>query len=266
MAACSTTIRSTIRSGSSATATTSAYAAATNIAALNGFSGTGVTVTPAIVSSPRNDGNNALQVRVTTDLPMFLAELLGFGASLPVKATAFAEIIPAAPGCIIALQPSPDTGITMNGGTNITADNCTVASNNSLTLSGGATLTTKVVDHATTAPSVSGGASIVPPSGTPSVTETKATTKDPLCPTSTTCISAVTTDTDRLTTVSGIKSPTGTSGTPVTFASGAVTTGLPTGCSDSYTLEYVNPHGNLHRPDVLHLSCDHRERLLYREF
>jgi Putative Flp pilus-assembly TadE/G-like len=217
-------------SGASAT---TAKGAASNIAALNGLTSSNATVTPAIVASPRANGNQAMQVTVTTSLPMYLAEVLMASTTLPVTATGYAEIEPAAPGCIIALKSS-GTGITMSGGTNITANNCSVASNNSLTLSGGATLTTKTVDYATTFPSVGGGASIVPPSGTPSVTYSKTTTSDPLCPSSG-CISAVTTDTSRLSTVSSITSPVVSGGTPVTFVGGsAITTPpLPVGCTDS---------------------------------
>ena len=83
-------------SGSSAAAITSAESAALNIAALN--AGVGVTVTPAIVASPRGDGNQAVQVTVTTDLPLYLARVLTGATTLPVTATASAEIIPAAPG------------------------------------------------------------------------------------------------------------------------------------------------------------------------
>jgi hypothetical protein len=213
-----------------------ARSAATGIAALNGFTSGNATVTPAIVSSPRGNGNQAMQVTVNTNLPMYLAEVLTASTTLPVTATGYAEIEPDAPGCIIALN-SAGTGITMSGGTNITANNCTVASNanphTSLTLSGGATLTTQTVDYANTY-SVSGGASIVAPAGK-SVTYSKTTTQDPLCPPSG-CIAAVTTDTGRLGTVSGIVPPVVAGGTAVTFAGAAISTPpLPTGCFDTYT-------------------------------
>jgi uncharacterized membrane protein len=84
--------------GSVASATTSGESAATNIAALNGLIGDGVNVTPRIVTSPRLDGNNAMQVTVTTNLPMYLAAVLVASTTLPVTATSYAEIVPAAPG------------------------------------------------------------------------------------------------------------------------------------------------------------------------
>jgi uncharacterized membrane protein len=93
--------------GSIASATTSGESAATKIAALNGLTGDGITVTPAFVTSPRLDGNNAVQVTVTTNLPMYLAAVLVASTTLPVtsttlpvKATSYAEIVPAAPGSV----------------------------------------------------------------------------------------------------------------------------------------------------------------------
>jgi uncharacterized membrane protein len=84
--------------GSVASATTSGESAATKIAALNGLTGEGVIVTPAIVTSPRLDGNTTMRVTVTTNLPMYLAEVLSASPTLPVTATSYAEIVPAAPG------------------------------------------------------------------------------------------------------------------------------------------------------------------------
>jgi uncharacterized membrane protein len=86
--------------GSVASATTSGESAATKIAALNGLTGDGVIVTPAIVTSPRLDGNITMQVTVTTSLPMYLAEVLLASTTLPVTATSYAEIVPAAPGSV----------------------------------------------------------------------------------------------------------------------------------------------------------------------
>jgi uncharacterized membrane protein len=86
--------------GSIASATTSGKSAAINIAALNGLTGDGVTVTSDIVMSPRRPENNAMQVTVTTNLPMYLAEVLLASTTLPVTATSDAEIVPAAPGSV----------------------------------------------------------------------------------------------------------------------------------------------------------------------
>jgi uncharacterized membrane protein len=86
--------------GSVASATTSGESAATKIAALNGLTGDGITVTPTFVTSPRLDGNTAMQVTVTANLPMYVAEVLLASTTLPVTAISYAEIVPAAPGSV----------------------------------------------------------------------------------------------------------------------------------------------------------------------
>ena len=218
----------------------SATSAASNIAALNGLSSG---VTPSYVSSPSGDGNHAIEVTATTNLPLELARVLTSNTTLPVSATAYAEINSSAPGCIIALN-SGGTGIVADGGTNITANNCAVASNNAVTLSGGAALVTKTVDYGTTH-SATGGASISPPSGTPSVTYNQTTTSDPLSGSSVVStaaahigLNASGTCAGTSGTVCAITSPnapsvTIPSGSAVSFTKTSVT-GLPSGCSDTY--------------------------------
>ena len=116
--------------GSSSDATS----AANNIVALNGLSGD---ATPSVVTSPTGDGNNAVEVTVTSNVPLLLARVLTTSTTMPVSATAYAEIKSDAPGCIIALSGS-GSGVSLSGGTSVTADNCAVASNNAVTLTGGA--------------------------------------------------------------------------------------------------------------------------------
>jgi Putative Flp pilus-assembly TadE/G-like len=199
--------------------TSSATSAASNIASLNGVSSG---VSPTVVTSPTGDGNNAVEVAVTTSVPLLLARVLTTNTTLPVTATTYAEIKSSAPGCIIALSGS-GTGVTMDGGTNVNAPNCAVASGNSVTLSGGAALVTQNVDYAKAAPSVSGGASITAPAGDTLHTN-KVTTTDPLAPSSGSPGSAeVTSATARISTVASITSPSAPSapaGTNVTFDSG----------------------------------------------
>ena len=71
-----------------------ARSAASNIAALNGLTSSSTSVTADIVESPRGNGNVAMQVTVTTRLPMYLARVLTGNTDLPVAATAYAEIEP----------------------------------------------------------------------------------------------------------------------------------------------------------------------------
>jgi uncharacterized membrane protein len=87
-------------SGSNAT---TAKSAATEIAALNGFTSTNSTVTLAVpVTSPR--GGQAMQVTVTVNLPMYLARVLTGRATLSVVATAYVEIKPGTPSAVALVQ------------------------------------------------------------------------------------------------------------------------------------------------------------------
>ncbi len=168
----------------STSSTTSATAAAANIAGLNGIASG---ASPSVVSSPTGDGNNAVKVTVTTNVPLMLARVLTTSTTLPVSATAYAEIKSNAPACVIALSGS-GSGVSLSGGTQITSEssgppptNCAVASNNAVTLTGGTKITTKNIDYGTKY-NVSGGSSIVALSG--AVSYSKVLTTDPLAPSS----------------------------------------------------------------------------------
>lgn len=216
----------------STSSTTSATSAVNNIAALNGLSGDATT---SVANSPTGDGNQALQVTVTSNVPLLLARLLTTNTTMAVSATAYAEVKPDASGCVIALGTGGGgSGITLSGGTGLTADNCAVASNTTLTLTGGSTITTKNVDYDTTAPNISGGSSIVPPAGTSAVAYAKVTTADPLSGNT-----EVSTATARLATVASEpapSAPTPPSGASVTFGYSSIpASGLPTGCTDSFS-------------------------------
>jgi hypothetical protein len=102
--------------GSSSDATS----AATNIAKLNGLTASNVSAT--VVSSPTGDGNSALDVTVTTAVPLHLARVLTSKSSLSIGAAAYAEMKANAPGCIVALSSS-GSGVTVSGGATISASN-----------------------------------------------------------------------------------------------------------------------------------------------
>lgn len=208
---------------------TDAESAATNIAALNGVSGNGVTLTPSVVSSPTNDGNSAVEVTVTTHVPLLLARVLTTDTTLPVTATSWAEINANAPACIIALSTS-GSGITVTSAAGITADNCTVASNAAVTVSSASKITTKDLDYGTTY-STSGASGIVPPAGTASVTYSQTTTTDPLASNS-----EVTGAVARLSTVEALTSPAAPSFTftppaNLSFTSSTYSGSVPSGCN-----------------------------------
>jgi Putative Flp pilus-assembly TadE/G-like len=206
----------------STSTTSTANSVVLNVASLNGLSSG---ASSSVVSSPTGDGNNAVEVTVSTSVPLLLARVLTTNTTLPVSATAYAEINPTSPGCIIALSGS-GSGVTVTSAASITADNCTVASNAVVTASSASTITTKTVDYGTSY-STSSASSINPPTGTASVTYKKTTTSDPLASNT-----EVTGATARLSSVSSITSPTVPSGgTAVSFSASTMTGSLPAGCT-----------------------------------
>ena len=130
---------------------TSARSAASNLASLNGLTGD---ASYSRASSPTGDSNQAVQVTVTTSDPLLLARVVTTSTTLSVTATSYAEIKDNAPGCIIALSGS-GTGVTVNGGATVSAANCAVASNSTVTAHACSnTMTTAAIDYnSSTAPS-----------------------------------------------------------------------------------------------------------------
>ena len=209
--------------------TTAMTAAANQVAALNGISSTSVAAT--LVSSPTGDGNQAVRVNVSTTVPIYLASVVGGATSLSVAASSYAELNVQTSGCIIALSAA-GAGVTLSGGTAVTAAGCSVASNNSETVPCGTTITSKWVTYNGAAPT-QGCSGIRGPNGA-SVSISKKASADPLAG-----VSAVTTATGRVTTVtgySGPSAPTVTAGTDITFGYSQSTTiaQLPSGCAGSY--------------------------------
>ena len=191
--------------------TTTAQAAANNIATLNGIPTGGATY--ALVASPTGDGNQAVQVGVTTTAPLVLARVLGTGNTLTVKAASTAEFAVNSPACIIALN-SAGAGVQLTGGTSLSAPGCAVASNNSVGATCGTSIVTKTVVYGGAAPT-EGCNNITPPAGTGSVNYVHASTTDPLKNNT-----EVTAATSRLSTVASLTSPSGpsaSSGSDIAF-------------------------------------------------
>ena len=208
-------------SGNSMTSVVDAIAVRNGLATSN--------ISASVVSSPSGDGNPAILVTVTTQTPLVLTEVLNINqTSLTETATSYAEMKGGAPGCIIALAAG-GTGVTLSGGTSITAQQCAIASQNTVTVPCGDTITTPVVDYdSASAPSEPCGGIVAPSGGSLSIH--KAATTDPLAGNSN-----VATATARLSTVASMTSPsapTVPSGTNVAFGYGSVT--MPTGCVDSW--------------------------------
>jgi len=232
---------------SSTSSSTSSSSAVSNVATLNGLSGTAAN--SSVVTSPTGNGNKAVNVTVTTSEPLALAKVVTNSTTLPVSAGSYAEVgSGGAPGCIIALSGS-GTGISLSGSGSITANSCKVASNSTVcansNANGSDVITTKYLTYGSGTDPTSSPCTVSPPSGTSSVKVSKSTIADPLSGNS-----AVSTAVGHLGlnssgscagtagTVCAITSPTVTGGNAINFAWSAVPTGgsgLPSGCADSYS-------------------------------
>ena len=102
---------------------------ATNAAQINGVPSSAVAV--ALVTSPSGSGNNAVQVTITTAVPLRLARAIGFQSSMNVPAAGWAEIKTASTACIVGLASSGNSVIE-NGGANVTGNGCAVGAKSNL--------------------------------------------------------------------------------------------------------------------------------------
>lgn len=120
-----------------------------------------------------------LRVTITTPRPLILSRLIAGRRVLDVTAKSTATLDQDEPACILALDPD-GPGITMDGGTSITAENCALASNASVTLRGGSRIVTETLSYdSATEPQITGGASLVAPDGG-ATRIVRATSPDPL--------------------------------------------------------------------------------------
>ena len=183
--------------------TTSMTSAADAVASLNGLSASALNV--SLVTSPSGDGNQAVMVTVTTQVPLVLSHIIETNSQVQVASTAYAELAAGAPACIIALKPS-GAGVTLSGGTAVSAPACAVASNNSVSVPCGDTITTKTVDYNSGSPPSQPCSGIQPPTGVASVSLAHLSTPDPLASNT-----GVTGATSRLSAVAGLTAPSGPS-------------------------------------------------------
>ncbi len=131
---------------------------------------------PAVNTYPAN-GSYVQVIISQPQSPVLAGVVYSLAGVVPSKAfnisaQAVAEVSSGVPACVLALQTS-GTPMTLNGGTNLSAPKCVVASDGSIAVSGSASITAKAVHYNGSAPSITGGASISP-------TATKASTPDPL--------------------------------------------------------------------------------------
>jgi hypothetical protein len=217
----------------SSNSTTSMTSAADAVGSLNGLSSTALSV--SLVSSPSGDGNQAVEVTVATQVPLMLSHILEASTSLPVSSTAYAELKAGAPACIIALKSS-GAGVTLSGGTAVTAAACAVASDNTVSVPCGDTITTPTVDYDSGSAPSEPCSGIQPPSGVSSVSLAHMSTPDPLAGNT-----EVTGATSRLSSVTAMTAPGAPSvsgGTAVSFAYSTASTQsqlAADGCSGTFS-------------------------------
>jgi Flp pilus assembly protein TadG len=175
----------------SASSTTLMSSAAKRVGELNGIAPANVAVD--LVTSPRNSANRAVRAVVTVDNSLFLAPILGVSNSVRIVTISYAEIGAGVSGCVIALDATK-TGITLSGGTRITASTCSVSSNAKVDVPCGTTITAKSVSYNTTVSQ--------PCTGITASSITKTATTDPLAGNA-----AIATARARFTTLAGQTSP-----------------------------------------------------------
>jgi Flp pilus assembly protein TadG len=116
-----------------------AVAAATGFT--NGASGVTVTVNNPPTSGPNSANTSAYEVIITQPQTRYFAVLLGTAPTVSGRAVA---LVGSKPACLLALDTTASSAITMSGGASVGAPNCAVAANSSsgtaVTGSGGASL------------------------------------------------------------------------------------------------------------------------------
>ncbi|MFE1599753.1 hypothetical protein [Methylobacterium sp. ID0610] len=124
-------------------------AAAGTVAELNGIAADKVTAT--LQPSPRGNGSQAVSVAIATTAQVFLGPVLGIDRQLAVTAMSYAEMQAGAPACILALSGT-GSGLTLSGGTSLSAPSCAVASNATVTVPCGTEIRTSAVTYNSGAP------------------------------------------------------------------------------------------------------------------
>ncbi|MER9653734.1 pilus assembly protein TadG-related protein [Mesorhizobium sp. M0152] len=153
-------------------------ATAVSVAVLNGVPAANVQV--SLVASPKTPAVNAVSVSINTYKTLLLARVLSDREQLQIYASSVAELgaQPQTPGCMLALDGT-QTGITLSGGTAITAQKCTVSSNNTVTVPCGTSISAIGVNYNSAAAPSQPCNGITGPNGAAAVI-TKKSTPDPL--------------------------------------------------------------------------------------
>lgn len=125
--------------------TTSMNLAISKVGSLNGLPSSDITA--SLTTSPNGDGNQAVLVKVQTNVARTLSQILSSGSTLSVASTAYAELKSASgSGCILALDTTAHQAITISGSANVQAPGCDIVANSdnsdALDMSGSARATT----------------------------------------------------------------------------------------------------------------------------
>ena len=192
--------------------TTTMNSVITNVGALDGVDA--ANISGALVNSPTGDGSQAVQVTINSVQPLPLVSALGGLGSVTVRSSAYAELKANTQGCIVALNQA-GTGVTLSGGTSITASSCAIASDATVSVPCGTTISTVGVNYYSASAPSEPCTGITAPAGK-SLKISKTLTADPVAGNA-----GVTAATAHIASVAAITAPAGpgvTGGTPVDFA------------------------------------------------
>jgi Flp pilus assembly protein TadG len=193
-----------------------------------------------------NSSDTAFVATIKANVPLLFSKyVLGSGTTTrTLTATSTAEIEGGgAVACIIALGTS-SSGITLSGGTSVTASNCAVASNTSVSAPCGTSIVTKTVDYDSSAPSsCTSTSNITPPAGTASVNIVKVATSDPLA--ANTDVIAAFAHLTSVASLTGPAAPTVSAGTAINlgYSPTSMSVGGCTGTMSSNTWTFICPAG-----------------------
>ena len=206
--------------------TASITSAANKVASMNGVAAGAVAA--SLVDSPTGDGNKAVQVTVSTNLPIYLASVVGGASSLPVSTSAYAEMGSQTGGCIIALSAG-GSGIQVSSAAGINAAGCAVSSNAAVTASSASHITTIEVNYdSASAPSATSASTIAAPAGK-TITITRRLTADPLAGNS--AVAAAVLHLHNVETMASPAAPSVSGGGNLSFSSITFTGTMPSGCA-----------------------------------
>lgn len=155
-----------------------AFQAAKNVARAAGVPVSAVTVTR--VTSRRNASSQAIHVEIRTAQQVYLARVLGVGASFDVVNMSEAEIGGGDPACIIALSGTATTGVSVSNSSSITATGCSVASNGAISAANSGAITAKSVTSGSTITTSNSGTVTTTPTASATRQNVANAASDPL--------------------------------------------------------------------------------------